>query len=170
MNKIKFALGLLKFFMITLTITFSFIIGYSFSPDYSNNSFQIPLSGAFQTDISSPSDHISNQDVLFYNDKIVLNIEEATYSYFADTKSMDPLIDSNTIGIEVKPSSEDEIEIGDIIAYESEKGITIIHRVIKINEDSEGNYYITKGDNNLFADNEKIRFDQIEGILVGVLY
>ena len=36
--------------------------------------------------------------------------------------------------------------------------------------DNEGWYAITKGDNNVVEDNWKVRFEQIEGIVIGIIY
>jgi signal peptidase len=84
---------------------------------------------------------------------------------------MDPLIDKGANGIEIRPESPDEIEPGDVISYESKfaDGI-IIHRVIEKGTDDNGVYFITKGDNNPIRDPEKVHFEQVKGILVGVIY
>ena len=47
---------------------------------------------------------------------------------------------------------------------------TIIHRVIDTGRDKEGTYYITKGDNNPVKDSEKVRFNQIKGLLIAIIY
>ena len=44
------------------------------------------------------------------------------------------------------------------------------HRVIEVGSDTAGGYYIVKGDNNPVEDSEKVRFAQIEGIVVAVVY
>ena len=45
----------------------------------------------------------------------------------------------------------------------------IVHRVIDIGTDSEGTYFITKGDNNNIVDG-KVRFEDIEFITIGVIW
>jgi len=40
----------------------------------------------------------------------------------------------------------------------------------EIDKDDKGIYYITKGDNLKSNDNIKIRFKQIEGVIVGIFY
>jgi len=78
-------------------------------------------------------------------------------------------IDEGTTTIEIKPKPQ-EIKVGDIIAYNvKDYKYAIVHRVIEIGNDQEGIYFITKGDNYHKPD-EKVRFSQVEGIVVGVLY
>ena len=126
---------------------------------------------SFSKERQSPSDIIKENQIHVYKDRIVIDLEGAVWSRFTDTNSMDPLFDAGSNGIEVIPSSAEQIEVGDIISYRSEyaDGV-IIHRVIEKGEDSEGTYFIVKGDNNASADPGKIRFGQIEGVLVGILY
>ena len=45
-----------------------------------------------------------------------------------------------------------------------------VHRVIKIGNDKDGIYFTTKGDNFWQEDPDKVRFSQVEGIVVGILY
>jgi hypothetical protein len=84
---------------------------------------------------------------------------------------MDPLFDADANSFEIKPNSPEDIQIGDIISYKSEyaTGLTI-HRVIETGEDEQGWFSIVKGDNLTEPDPGKIRFNQIHGILVGVIY
>ena len=46
----------------------------------------------------------------------------------------------------------------------------IIHRVIETGYDEQGWFAVTKGDNLKEKDPEKVRFNQIVGLVVGVLY
>ena len=71
-------------------------------------------------------------------------------------------------GIVVSPESEEDINVGDIISFWKGKEI-VVHRVVEKGVDSLGTYFITKGDRNDFNDS-KIRFEEIEGLLVGVIY
>lgn len=48
-----------------------------------------------------------------------------------------------------KLSSTDELKLYDVISFRNDKGINIIHRIIKINDDGT---YITRGDSNLGSD------------------
>jgi len=118
---------------------------------------------------NSPKDRISEQQINVYDDRIIINLDNAEWSSFADTNSMDPFIDKGANGIEIKPKSAYDIQVGDVISYNYE-GSLIIHRVVEINQDKSGIYYLTKGDNNVAKDPVKVRFEQVNGVLVGVLY
>ena len=120
-------------------------------------------------EIMSPQDHISESSIHVTDAGVVLEIENPIWSSFTDTNSMDPLLDVGTNGIEIIPTSVDDIHLGDIISYQSGDDI-VIHRVIAIYSDEQGIYYTTKGDNNPIADNVRVRFSDIKGILVAVVY
>ena len=122
-------------------------------------------------EVISPHNRISQEQIKIYPEKVVLDIKGTTWATYADTNSMDPILDSGAIGIEIIPETEEELHNGDIIAYESTitKEI-IVHRIVDIKEDSQGKYFITKGDNNKSIDPEKIRFNQVKAVLIGILY
>ena len=86
-----------------------------------------------------------------------------------DTHSMEPVLNKDSISLEISPDSISDIKIGDIISF-SRNSKTIIHRVIETKTDNQGWYAITKGDNNKDMDNFKVRFKQIKGVVVGILY
>lgn len=122
-------------------------------------------------EIASPMDRISEDQILVTNEKIVINLKGAEWASFTDTNSMDPLIDAGAHAIEVAPLSEDQVQVGDIAAYESEYADgTIIHRVVYKGEDEKGTYFILKGDNNPVSDPGKIRFEQIKRVVVAIIY
>ena len=118
----------------------------------------------------SPADHIREDQIRVEGDMVVITIKNAKIARFADTNSMDPLLDETSNAIQIVPGSPDDIELGDIISYNSKDGDVIIHRVVEISEDDEGIFYIAKGDNNPRPDNEKIRFFQVRRITVGIIY
>lgn len=120
-------------------------------------------------EISSPSDWVKEEQIKVYHDKIILDVPNAIWSSFTDTNSMDPLIDVNSNAIEIKPENPEQIKVGDVISYQSPYGV-LIHRVVEKGEDESGIYYLTKGDNNTFTDPSKIRFEEIEGVVVAVIY
>ena len=122
----------------------------------------------FNFDKPSPKDRIKERQIVVLEDRIIIFLKNASLSRYAATKSMDPVIDVNANGIEIKPKTEKDIAVGDIIAFERNNKL-IVHRVIEIGYDNEGWYCITKGDNALFDDG-KIRFDEIKYITVGILY
>lgn len=117
---------------------------------------------------STPSDFVTEDQIQVYDDKIVINIEDASISEYAATGSMIPILDENTNGIRIIPDSESDIHIGDIITF-TQDNMLIIHRVIEIGTDSEGTYFVTKGDNNSIDDG-KIRFKDIKYITIGVIW
>ncbi|MFC1690893.1 signal peptidase I [Nanoarchaeota archaeon] len=119
----------------------------------------------------SPADHISEDQIHVFNDKIIIDLTNAEWSTFTDTNSMDPLFDSGANGLEIIPETPDEIKVGDVVSYHSEiaNGL-VIHRVIEKDIDEQGVYFILKGDNNKTPDPEKVRFKDVSGIMVGILY
>ena len=84
---------------------------------------------------------------------------------------MDPVIDSTSNAIEIIPQKESDIHLGDIVAYESKyKAGVITNRVVDIGQDAFGWYATLKGDNNSYTDPGKVRFDQIQRVVVGIIY
>ncbi len=89
--------------------------------------------------------------------------------------SMLPTLYTGDIVVVYKPSPE-EIRIGDIIVYKSPMhNKLVIHRIIKIVKCESGYCFITKGDNNLRADNEiglqpsyGIDYEHIVGVVLGI--
>jgi len=130
---------------------------------------EIPFAtGLISYDVSAPNDWISEEDIIIFDDMIVLRVENATLSNYAGTGSMKPVFDKGANGIRVVPRSVDEISVGDIVSYRW-NGMLIVHRVVEKGVDSEGIYFIMKGDNNFVSD-EKVRFNQIEYVTVGVIW
>jgi hypothetical protein len=120
---------------------------------------------------ASPSDHLAESQIHVYDDRVVIDVPGATWASFTDTNSMDPFFDDTANSIELAPKSPADVDVGDIISYSS--GITddlIVHRVVSKGVDSDGVFYIVKGDNNPAQDPEKVRFGQIHGVLIGILY
>ncbi len=119
----------------------------------------------------SPSDHLQESQIHVYDDKVIIDAKGATWASFTDTNSMDPFFDDTANSIEITPSSPADVEVGDIISYRSSiTGDLIVHRVVSQGVDDSGVFYIVKGDNNPSQDPEKVRFDQIHGVLIGILY
>jgi len=119
----------------------------------------------------SPADRIQDSDVNVFSNNVRIDIKNAKSRKFIDSNSMDPLIDEGTTTIEIKPKYASDIKVGDIIAYDVDGyDYAFVHRVIKIGKDKEGTYFITKGDNFYKEDPDKLRFSDIEGVVVGILY
>jgi len=119
----------------------------------------------------SPSDHVKEDQIHVYKDKVVIEVADSQWASFANTNSMDPYIDESSNSIEIKPKGPSDIKEGDIISYHSSiTGDLVVHRVVSRGVDENGAFYILKGDNNPTKDPEKVRFDQVHGILVGIIY
>lgn len=119
----------------------------------------------------SPFDHIPEDSIKVYQDKVIIDIQGAQWAKFTDTNSMDPVFDSEANTIELKPKTVDDVKVGDIVSYKSGlQNAIIVHRVISIDYDSEGWYATLKGDNNVFEDPERVRFGQVNGVVVAVIY
>jgi signal peptidase len=80
-----------------------------------------------------------------------------------ETGSMTPALNVGDAVIISKNYDVEKIEEKDIIAYENENGVLVIHRVIKENTDGT---YITKGDYNNVADTLYVKKEQIKGKVV----
>ncbi len=129
------------------------------------------LLGKDSEDVPSPSDWVKEEQIKVYNDRIVIDLKNAEWASFTDTNSMDPVIDSTANAIEIVPNSEREINVGDVVSYKSKYADSIIiHRVVKKDKDRNGTYFIMKGDNNPYNDPEKVRFGQIQRVLVAIIY
>ena len=120
---------------------------------------------------AGPADRITESQIFVYGDRVLLDVENAQWSRFTDTKSMEPVIHAGANALQIVPQHPDEIEVGDIISYRSEytDGI-IIHRVIHKGEDQLGTYFIAKGDNLPTSDPGRIRFEQIERVVIAIIY
>lgn len=163
-------------FLLFLFIILGLFIALCFYNDYID----------FNRNRIAPSDRIQEKDILVYEDKIIINISNASYSNYLNTGSMLPTLNENSNGISINPKNENDIRIGDIITYEtltsciipndvvSDKEVCtptelIVHRVKEIGEDEEGWYAITKGDMNSISDG-KIRYSQIKSITFVIIY
>jgi len=103
----------------------------------------------------------------FWND-----VDIGYYKHNSTTYSMYPTFTNGNYIITVRDFDKGDIEEGVIIGYKSdENGNTIIlHRVIEESYDDEGVYYKAKGDNNKLIDDKKIRFEDVEFVVAGVIY
>ena len=118
----------------------------------------------------SPQDRIKENHLQLSFDKLIINFPGIQLASYTDTNSMDPLIDEDSIGLEIIPISEEDIHAGDVAAYQLGKDLIGGHRVVSTGIDDSGWYAILKGDNSKECDTEKVRFEQIKYVLVGVLY
>ena len=152
-----------KFIIVLLILILLSVAVFSFSNK------QIPFSILGGQELSSPSDWVKEEQIKVFKDKVILEIPGATWARFTDTNSMDPFIDETSNAIELKPQNPAEINVGDVISYQTSYGV-LIHRVIEKGEDEQGYYYLVKGDNNTVRDPFKVRFDDVKGVVVAVIY
>lgn len=137
------------------------VSGTMFTEDSSVNNKEKP----------SPFDWIKQDQITVYSDRVIIRLDNPEWAMYTDTNSMDPVIDSDSNTIQLIPSSEKNIHVGDIVAYESKyKPGIITHRVVEIGSDALGWYAKLKGDNNDSPDPGKIRFEQIRRVVVAVIY
>ena len=88
--------------------------------------------------------------------------------YTIVSPSMTPVIDVYDVVVNVRVKRAEHIEIGDIITYKSKsslsEGMTITHRVVGIDKQSNGNIrFITQGDNNSEPDANYVEFEDVIG-------
>ncbi|MBR9683688.1 hypothetical protein GOV03_04065 [Candidatus Woesearchaeota archaeon] len=157
---------MLKMKKLLLIIPLLIILFFSFISLGENH---IPASLFSSPELFSPSDWISENQIKIYSNKVTIELENPTWASFTNTNSMDPFLDETANAIEISPESPEEINPGDVISYRTRYGV-IIHRVIEKGEDGKGVYFLVKGDNNSFKDPFKVRFDDIEGVLVAIIY
>ncbi len=155
---------LLEFGTVFLLGFFScvFILSFNFSTD-----LEIPF-GFGGNSVNAPVNRIVEDDIIIYDDSIVLKVSNATISRYANSGSMKPVLDKGANGIRIVPKSEEDIDVGDIVTYRF-GGRLIVHRVVDKGEDGEGAFFVMKGDNNDFNDG-KVRFSDIRYVTIGVLY
>jgi len=130
--------------------------------------FGFALSGNVVSSVSSPQSYFSDEELLLHEGGLLLEHDDVRLVHFSDTGSMEPLISGESRGIVVSLESYGNLAVGDIIGFEKNKQ-TIVHRVIGLGEDAEGFYVITRGDNG-FSDDGKVRKEDIEYVVVGILY
>lgn len=129
---------------------------------------EIPRAFGLIENSEAPGDWVSKDNIHVYSDKIVIDVERASLSSYADSGSMKPVLDKDSNGIRIIPKNSEEINVGDIISFEKNNEL-IVHRVIEKGKDNLGAWFITKGDSNSIDDG-KIRFSQIRYVTIGVLY
>ncbi len=153
------------------TTTTTYTLAEEKTEENQGSTFITRILGGDPKDLPSPFDRIGEENIKVDKEKVVINIQNAEWSRFTDTNSMDPIIDEGTNAIQIVPKSSSEIHVGDIISYKSDyaDGI-IIHRIKEIGFDEKGWFAVVKGDNNSREDPGKIRFEQIKRVVVAIIY
>ncbi len=136
-----------------------------------NNDKLIETVNTPRTNIS-PSHYINKSQILVYDDKIVLNIPNASWFNVLPTGSMLPTLGSNSYAFGINVTSPKDITVGDIIIYKvnDTSNESIVHRITNISSDSNGTYYSLWGDNNRIMDKIKVRLENIKYKIVGLVY
>jgi signal peptidase I len=153
----------------TLAIAvFIVFIGFLASVAVTGNNVRYPFSTSNDS-VISPADRITDDNLFVFKDRVIINRSNLIWAKIKDTHSMEPVLNAGAISLELPPSSTSDIQVGDIISYQHGDRV-IIHRVVLVGQDEEGWFAATKGDNNNIADPYKVRFGDIKGIVVGILY
>jgi len=118
---------------------------------------------------NSPQDFLDDSRIVVFNNRVMFFIDEPILMKFTDTNSMDPVFDVEANGILIKPENTEGVKVGDIVSYNvGDK--KVIHRVIKIDNDERGWYAILRGDNEELYNLNKIRFEDVHGVMVAIIY
>lgn len=142
-----------------------FILGFSASSMLNEIQGRTAIGGVIDRD--NPSEYISSEDIHLYSDRLVIEKDGLVYAPVEDTKSMEPLLSSNSHVIETEADFMDLL-VGDIISF-SKNGQVIVHSIVELGQDSSGWYALTKGYNNDFVDDWKVRSSELQGKVVGIL-
>ena len=119
----------------------------------------------------SSYDHIDESEIHLTGNSVLIDLEgyDLRWSRFEDTNSMNPLLDEGHNGLEFVPKTIYDIHSGDVVSFDY-NGETYIHRVVEIGNDEYGMYFITKGDNSFNVDEGVRRFEDINGVLFGIVF
>lgn len=79
-------------------------------------------------------------------------------SYVIYGSSMDPTIKVGSL-ILAKPVDVDDLQVGDIIAFQSPNDITVTHRIVGIRQEDGQRYFQTKGDAVNAGDPAEVRLE-----------
>ncbi len=151
--------------LIAVLIFNLFFVAYLINPQITSNVIFLKT-----YDTKSPYDFIKEDNIYSKDNKLVINISNFTLSRYSPSGSMSPVLNENSTGVNIKPDFPERIHVGDIISYYQKQGGLIVHRVVEKNSDEYGVYFIVKGDNAEFSDKEKIRFKDIDSVLVAIIY
>ena len=150
-----------------------FSLGVGLSPVIAEPLSQSPARSPLSADASlhAAQDRLNEDQIKVFSDRVVLELSGAKYAQVAPTSSMLPFLHSGSHTLEVQPESESDLSVGDVISfYVKEKQAYVVHAITEIGSDNDGWYAKTKGFNNPGEDPWTVRFNDIQGVLVGVLY
>ena len=113
----------------------------------------------------------------YLDDGFTYNESNVSFSMFAATGSMRPVLDEDSIAVIQPLSNISDVQVGEIVSY-TQRNATglridvndIVHRVIRIGSDEQGTYLIMKGDNNALEDSGRVREDQLKDKVIAIFY
>ncbi|RJQ21521.1 signal peptidase I [Candidatus Woesearchaeota archaeon] len=112
---------------------------------------------------------VSIGDISVYADRAVIAVPGLRYARVV-SDSMAPVITSKSTVLERVPKSAGEIQQGDIISfYEPSNDGVVLHLVTEVIQKDGGTFYKTKGVANAEEDPWVVPFDNVKGVMVGVL-
>ena len=152
-------------------ITLVFLLGWTANSVYSqyNLNFEKPsIIGMVTLSQDSPSNRLSLENLQFYPNRVVITYNGISGTTYADTKSMLPTINKDSIGLEIPVTAETDLNEGDIVAYENSNKELLVHRIKNVIE--QGKFYIVAGDNTKSFGSEVISRSQIKYVNIGLLY
>lgn len=124
-------------------------------------------------DIPSPRDIIPQSAITYNEAEQRIEIrgikKDVWLTTVQDTNSMDPTVDAGHTCFLTNNFKPEDLAVGDVVVYEV-PGLLILHRIIKIGQDSQGRKYTLKGDNNYRKDPYIIRGSHIKWLLCGIIY
>ena len=113
-----------------LKVSFIFLLGFlscSILFYLASSGLEMPLGlsiyNSDKTNLSAPSNWISEDKIHVYDDRLILDIKGISLSRYASTGSMKPVFDENANGIRISPANESQVQIGDIVSFR----LSLIH-------------------------------------------
>lgn len=126
------------------------------------------ITGFFISEQKSPSDFIPEKNIMADDESVTFFINDPVLSRYQDSNSMNPVLGKGATGVGFRPDSPDDVRVGDVVSFWQD-GNLVVHRVIEKGIDDKGIYFITKGDNS-YVNDGKIRFSNIDSVLVAIIY
>lgn len=124
---------------------------------------------AFQGVEPAGSQQISFERIKVFHDRVLIDEPGIKYAQ-VKSGSMAPLIVRGSTVLEKEVDSPFDIQLGDIISfYEPSLDDVVLHQVIEIIHTDGEVFFGTKGTANPYADAWVVPFENIKGVLVGVI-
>ncbi len=147
-----------------LLLFFTFLAGFILSA-----LFFAPMAIG-EREVYAPGNHLGPDRIQVFEDRVILDVPDVVWASFKDTGSMKPFFDHGAHALQYRPRVSSDISVGDIVTFENDQGIIVVHRVVHKGSDAQGIYFITQGDNNRVSDPGRLRFDDIRTVLFAIIY